>query len=121
MEYINSFIFPFITAIAGAMATYIWGLPQKRKKEKELEEKNQELVDCRLLNSEQALKALLRSDIQKAYDKAQESGFVTTYVKQNVSYLYKAYDRIGGNSYITKLYDELMRLPVQVEKEREES
>ena len=118
MEYINSFIFPFITAIAGAMATYIWGLPQKRKKEKELEEKNQELVDCRLDNGEQALKALLRSDIQKAYDKAQEKGFVTTYEKQNVSYLYKAYDKIGGNSYITKLYDELMVKPVKTQTNR---
>ena len=116
MGYLNLFITPFIAALAGGMAAYIWGLPKQKKKEKELERKNQELIDCRLDLGEEALKALLRSDIQKAYDKALRAGYITSYEKQNVSYLHKAYKKLTGNSYIDKVYDELMRLPVQVEK-----
>ncbi|HZK43175.1 MAG TPA: hypothetical protein VFC73_02705 [Syntrophomonadaceae bacterium] len=120
MEYINLFLTPFIAAMAGAMATYIWGIPKTKKKEEEIKRQHRELLECRVALGEEALKALLRSDIQKAYDKAVGVGYITSYEKQNVSYLHKAYKKLTGNSYIDKVYDELMRLPVQVEKGKED-
>lgn len=111
MTYINAFLIAFLSAIAGAMASYIWGIPKKRREDEKNRKRDEALIECRFGLQENALKALLRSEIQRIYNTAEKAGYISTYEKNNLSYIHKAYKQIGGNSYIDRLFDILMKMP----------
>ena len=42
-----------------------------------------------------------------------ELGTIPTYEKENLTYMYEQYKRMGGNSYITTIMEEIERLPIK--------
>lgn len=73
-----------------------------------LDEKKQAQMD---LISE-AILDLLRDDITRIYFRYIGKGELPAYEKQNLVTLFERYTKMGGNSYIHNIYDELMELPL---------
>lgn len=64
-------------------------------------------------NQEEALKCLLRSAITSKYYVYTELGTIPTYEKENLTYMYEQYKRMGGNSYVTNIMVEIEKLPIK--------
>ena len=64
-------------------------------------------------NQEEALKCLLRSAITSKYYVYTELGTIPTYEKENLTYMYEQYKRMGGNSYVTNIMAEIEKLPIK--------
>ena len=60
----------------------------------------------------QGLKCLLRSDMLSTYYHNKDSGKIRQYELENFIMLYKAYKVIRGNSFIDKIYKEVMKWEV---------
>lgn len=114
-DLIKAFLTAFLGAVAGGLATYLLTLPRQRK------ENSKELLN-RLETTEEGIKSLLRSEIQRNYLQIcnPHRKYAKPYEKHNVSYLYKAYTDMGGNSYISELFEQIMHKPIEPEfKEKE--
>lgn len=64
-------------------------------------------------NQEDALKCLLRSNITSKFYVYSEIGSIPQYEKQNLNYLAEAYYKMGGNSYVKEIVNEINKLPVK--------
>lgn len=62
---------------------------------------------------EDGIRALLRNDIIKAYNKCQERGFCPIYEMENIDEMYKQYHALGGNGTITELVERIKEFPTQ--------
>lgn len=60
----------------------------------------------------QGLKCLLRSEMMRTYYHNKESEKIRQYELENFILLYKAYKAIKGNSFIDKIYNEVMKWEV---------
>lgn len=122
-EYVDCFIFAAIGALAGVIVTLIVNFPnkiiKKQAKEKKEEEERLKYFEGRLDVVEDGMRSLLRSEIQKVYLNIMRRGYALPYEKDNVNYLYKAYIKAGGNSFISKLYDQIMEMPIAEGEEYE--
>ena len=107
-DLVKAFLTAFLGAMAGGLATYLFTLPKQRK------ENSKELLK-RLEATEEGIKSLLRSEIQNNYLQIcnPHRKYAKPYEKHNVSYLYKAYTDMGGNSYISELFEQIMHKPVE--------
>jgi hypothetical protein len=54
------------------------------------------------------LKCLLRSEMLRLYYHHKENGKIRQYELENFVFLYKAYKALKGNSFIDKIYKEVM-------------
>lgn len=54
-------------------------------------------------------KCLLRSDMLTIYYHNRESGKIRQYEYENFVFLYEAYKKLGGNSFIDKIYKEVQK------------
>ena len=63
------------------------------------------LVAICLING---MKCLLRSDMLSIYYHHKETGTIRQYELENFIFLYKAYKALKGNSFIDKIYKEVM-------------
>jgi len=61
---------------------------------------------------EKGIQALLRDRILRAYYHYQERGNITLHGLENVDKLYEQYHNLGGNGTVTKLVEDLRKLPV---------
>lgn len=57
-------------------------------------------------------KCLLRSEMLRIYYRHQDSGEIRQYEYENFVYLYEAYKKLKGNSFIDKVYDEVKKFKV---------
>ncbi len=57
------------------------------------------------------MKALLRNEIVRIYDKHEELGYCPSYMKENIKEMYENYHKLGGNGMITKMVEKLYELP----------
>ena len=57
------------------------------------------------------VRALLRNEIIGSYNHYMNKEYIPIYALENVSEMYQAYHRLGGNGTITKLVEELKKLP----------
>ena len=57
-------------------------------------------------------KCLLRSEMLRIYYRHQESGEIRQYEYENFVYLYEAYKKLKGNSFIDKVYAEVKKFKV---------
>ena len=64
-------------------------------------------------NQEAALKCLLRSAITSKYYVYSELGEIPTYEKENVTYMYEQYKKMGGNSYIDNIMLEIKKMSIK--------
>lgn len=60
----------------------------------------------------QGLKCLLRSEMMRTYYHNKEAEKIRQYELENFILLYKAYKAIKGNSFIDKIYNEVMKWEV---------
>ena len=114
-DLVKAFLTAFLGAMAGGLATYLFTLPKRQKE-------NQEQLNVRIATIEEGVKSLLRSEIQAQYQKICNPNrkYAKPHEKHNVSYLYKSYKDMGGNSYISELFEQIMHKPIEPEiKEKE--
>lgn len=57
-------------------------------------------------------KCLLRSEMLRIYYRHQDSGEIRQYEYENFVYLYEAYKKLKGNSFIDKVYGEVKKFKV---------
>lgn len=62
---------------------------------------------------EDGIRALLRNDIIKTYNKCQEKGFCPIYEMENIEEMYKQYHELDGNGTITELVERIRDFPTQ--------
>ncbi len=90
-----------LSGLGGAIITWAIAAPKNlRQKQNEERERNAGI--------EEAVQALLRAKIQEIYLTIMERGYCLPYDKENVSRLFQAYKRIGGNSYVEGLVQQIM-------------
>jgi len=58
------------------------------------------------------MKCLLRSEMLRTYYHNKERGKIRQYELENFVFLYKAYKALKGNSFIDKIYEEVMEWEV---------
>ena len=61
----------------------------------------------------EGLLSLLRAEIIRSHDKYMRKGYCPIYAKDATTKAYQAYHALGGNGTITKLYNEVMKLPIE--------
>lgn len=57
-------------------------------------------------------KCLLRSEMLRIYYRHQDSGEIRQYEYENFAYLYEAYKKLKGNSFIDKVYEEVKKFKI---------
>ena len=65
------------------------------------------------INQEEALKCLLRSNITSKYYVYNELKEIPLYEKENIDYMFEIYKKLGGNSYVGGLVEEINKLPIK--------
>ena len=60
----------------------------------------------------EGVKCLLRSEMLQTYYRHKETGKIRQYELENFVFLYKAYKALKGNSFIDKIYEEVMTFEV---------
>ena len=111
-SYLKIILTAFLSAIGGSLATYFMAMPKKRREKQEQQEKELE-------NIKEGVQAILRSQIQSQYSLMIHRGYAKPYERQNLSYLYESYKKLGGNSYIENLYKQALNLQVHYESKEE--
>lgn len=113
-EFLKIVLTALVSALVGSGVTWIMAVPKKRKAANEK-------LSARLDATEEGIRAILSAEIQAQYLRlcSPHRQYVKPYEKANASKLYNAYKRLGGNSYITKLYDQIMERPVCENSESE--
>lgn len=67
----------------------------------------------------EGVQSLLRESIVQNYNKYQDRGYCPIYAKESLKRAYAAYHNLGGNDVATKLYNTLLDMPEEKEKENE--
>ena len=62
---------------------------------------------------EEGILSLLRAHIMEIYDKSMERGYVHIHTLENVLGMYERYHTLGGNATITKMVEDLKKLPIR--------
>lgn len=62
---------------------------------------------------QEALRSTIRNDITHMYYIYKERGTIPILEKENLAFLYAAYEKLQGNSYVKQCYKELMNLPTE--------
>ena len=65
-----------------------------------------------IFNLINGMRCQLRSDMLHIYYANKDNGVIRQYEMENFIYLYKAYKALRGNSFIDKIYDEVMKWEV---------
>lgn len=67
------------------------------------------------------LQCLLRAEIIRNYDKYIERGYAPVYAKEALTRAYNAYHQLGGNDVATELYHNVISLPSEERKNKNET
>lgn len=62
---------------------------------------------------ENGVRAILRNDIITLADKYLDAGDIPVYALETITGMYEAYHELGGNGTITKLVEEVKKLPTR--------
>lgn len=118
IDILRSFATALASGFAGAIVAWIVARPKKQKEKqeeiREEQEKNANQLNCLV----EGVQSILRDRLQDIYLKANRDGKkLSPYEKNNISYLYNSYKALGGNSYITELYSQLMNMEIDYGKD----
>ena len=98
-----------LPAISGLIIK--WKADQIREKE-ELKRDN----EAEYRNIKEGIKALLRSQMLRDYNKFTELGYAPIYARENFEDCYKQYHNLGGNGVMDDLREKFLDLPTEVRK-----
>lgn len=93
---------------AGGFALLGYGFRQLRKQQKEESTRNMALRE--------GVEALLRDRIIQSYNHYHDKGYCPIYAKESLKRMYDAYHSLGGNDVATKLKNELLEMPTELEE-----
>lgn len=65
----------------------------------------------------EGVQSLLRENIVHNYNKYQDREYCPIYAKESIKRVYEAYHNLDGNDVATKLYNTLLEMPEEPEKE----
>lgn len=65
----------------------------------------------------EGVQGLLRENIVHNYNKYQDKEYCPIYAKESIKRAYEAYHNLGGNDVATKLYNTLLAMPEEPDKE----
>ena len=65
----------------------------------------------------EGVQSLLRESIVQNYNKYQDREYCPIYAKESIKRVYAAYHNLGGNDVATKLYNKILDMPEEPEKE----
>lgn len=71
----------------------------------------------RYQSTQDGMKCLLRAEIIRDHSHYMDKGFIPIYAMENVLESYNAYHELSGNGTITKMVEELKRLPTRRERQ----
>lgn len=57
------------------------------------------------------MKALLRNEIIRIYERYIKLGHCPSYMKKNINEMYTSYHKLGGNGMVTAMVEEIYKLP----------
>ncbi len=100
---LNEIVLKTILTIVGFIVTGLLGYFTAKIKEYKKRDTTQQ----------EALKCLLRSAITSKYYVYNELGCIPLYEKENINYMNEQYVKMGGNSYISKIMEEINQLPIK--------
>lgn len=103
LEYIPQIVVTVCTSALTAVLASVW------KKQKTILSRYQAVND--------GMKCLLRLEIIRDCSHYLAKGYVPVYAMDNIRESYDAYHALGGNGTITKMVDELKKLPTRKEDE----
>lgn len=69
-------------------------------------------LSSRETNERTTLQALLRNAITSKYYVYTQLGHIPDYERRNLIYLFDEYKKWNGNSYVSQIVDEMLKLPV---------
>ena len=72
-----------------------------------------ETLERQLNTQNEALKATIRNSILVIYYTQTSKGYMTTFDLSNLTELYDSYLALGGNSFVKKCVEQLMKLPIK--------
>ena len=98
----------FLTAFSFALTVWYRGVRKRLKME---QAKNDAIAE--------GVQSLLRESIVQNYNKYQERECCPIYAKESIKRVYAAYHDLGGNDVATQLYNTLLAMPEESEKEDE--
>lgn len=107
---VDEIILKTILTIIGFVVTGILGYLTAKIKEYKQKAKKQEEKDSLQQN---ALMCLLRSNVTSKYYVYKELGAIPYYEKENVDKIHEQYKKMGGNSYVDTIVEEMNRLPIK--------
>lgn len=93
----------FITTAISTLTGFVIGFVIR--KSKQVYGKNQ--------NEKTTFQALLRNAITSKYYVYTELGHIPDYERQNLVYLYEEYKKWNGNSYVSQIINEILKLPIK--------
>lgn len=93
----------WLQMISAALFAYLMSVIKKDKQEKKA--------------LRQGMRAILRDRIIQAYNHYLDKGYCPIYARENITNMYKAYHDLGGNGTITELYNKLMDMPTEPQRE----
>lgn len=94
------------------LAVLAWAYKTILKRMKTEHEKSEAIAE--------GVQSLLRESIVSNYNRYLDKGFCPIYAKESVKRVYKAYADLGGNDVATELYNKLLKMPTEPEKEATE-
>ena len=74
--------------------------------------KSAKSLNQREVNEKTTLQALLRNAITSKYYVYKQLGHIPDYERRNLIYLFDEYKKWNGNSYVSQIVDEMLKLPV---------
>lgn len=74
--------------------------------------KSAKSLNQREANEKTTLQALLRNAITSKYYVYTQLGHIPDYERRNLIYLFDEYKKWNGNSYVSQIVDEMLKLPV---------
>lgn len=100
---IEEIIIKTILTIVGFIVTGVLGyLTAKVKEHKKKDNQQQDALMC-----------LLRSNVTSKYYVYKELGSIPYYEKENIDKIFEQYQRMGGNSYVKIIVEEINKLPIK--------
>ena len=107
---VDEIILKVVLTVIGFVVTGVLGYLTAKVKGYKEKAKMQEQKDIQQQN---ALMCLLRSNITSKYYVYKELGAIPYYEKENIDKMHEQYKKMGGNSYVDTIVEELNQLPIK--------
>ena len=109
-------IFSGAMTIIGSWLTYLFNKKEKQQQleteRRRVKEERQQLQNDAMM---EGMQAILRDRILQLAAHCSEKGFVSGQQSKNMTLMYDAYHKLGGNGVVTTIYKQFQELHVKIE------